>query len=89
MSDSVPSLVDINLLCRADKTDPEQLHRLILTYSRHHDPAWKAAREAMNAISRTVGDPGSANPSLHAADRMRRLAREALALLDGKAVPHE
>ena len=57
MSDSVPSLVDVFHKFSGwgymDEAGTKAAHEAILAYSRHHDPAWKAAREGSAAWEST------------------------------------
>ena len=56
MSDSVPSLGELMGQCVkycAHDVPRQEIESAIFTYSRHHDPAWKAAREGSAAWEST------------------------------------
>lgn len=85
MGDSVPSLeliADCAGVAHSSSDARDEFELLIFTYSRHHDPAVKAAREAMEKIIASEESYG------YATGTSMRL-RSALRLLDGKVVPHE
>lgn len=89
MSDSVPSLVDVFHKFSGwgymDEAGTKAAHEAILAYSRHHDPAWKAAREAFNGII-AAEEGWNGSDFERPPTGISKLARSALRALSGEEV---